>query len=53
MGTRKVVQIAIASGASALSHIVYALCDDGSMWSREPYVRWSRVVDVPQPWEES
>jgi hypothetical protein len=50
---RKIIQVAIdASGTPA---VIYALCDDGTLWCRFDLEgrQWLQVEDVPQPWEEA
>jgi hypothetical protein len=48
---RKVIQIT-ASLMSQGMHVVYALCDDGSMWKRvtdsDNESEWQRIEDIPQ-----
>jgi len=48
--TRKIIQIAIDPTQDCSSCVVYALCDDGTVWSRVdlPGKQWSRMNDVPQ-----
>ena len=50
--TRKIIQIAIDSNPTpSAAPTVYALCNDGTVWSRIdiPSKKWSRMADVPQP----
>lgn len=49
--TRKIIQIAIDPAPDCgSSSIIYALCDDGTVWSRTdiPGKKWSQMEDVPQ-----
>lgn len=40
MGTRKIVQIFVEN------MVVYALCDDGTVWFKKPYsIEWEKVAD--------
>ena len=46
---RQVVQIAAASGQNV--DVLYALCDDGSVWAIAPLkveTPWRRLLDIPQ-----
>lgn len=46
---RQVVQIAAAAGQNV--DVLYALCDDGSVWaiaSLKTEVPWRRLPDIPQ-----
>lgn len=50
---RKIVQIAATADPGATSDLLYALCDDGTLWWIEPQLRgdkdiWRKVRDVPQ-----
>lgn len=50
---RKVIQIAATADPGATSDLLYALCDDGTLWWIEPQLRgdkdiWRKVRDVPQ-----
>ena len=52
--TRKIIQIAIDPAPDCDSApVVYALCNDGTVWSRLdiPGKKWSQMDDVPQPQE--
>lgn len=52
--TRRIIQIAIdPSPDSGSTSVVYALCNDGTVWSRVdiPGKQWSQMDDVPQPQE--
>ena len=49
-GTRKIIQIAIDPAPDCSIVVVYALCNDGTVWSRNdaPGREWSRMDDIPQ-----
>lgn len=51
---RKVIQIAATDAAGNKSSIVYALCDDGTMWvgywARGGF-EWEQIPNVSQPEE--
>ncbi len=52
-GSRKVVQIATTQEVSTASNLLYALCDDGSLWWITPQrqgwqTTWRKVCDIPQ-----
>lgn len=51
--TRKIIQIAIDPALELSSSVVYALCSDGTIWSRTdvPGREWSQMEGVPQPQE--
>ena len=52
--TRKIIQIAIDPAPDCgSSSILYALCNDGTVWSRIdiPSKKWSRMDEVPQSLE--
>ncbi len=48
--TRKIIQIAVTA-IPEQSDVIYALCDDGSVWSlwlgSDPH-EWYRMKDVPE-----
>ena len=52
---RQVIQIAATATDDAAADMLYALCDDGTMW--ELYLggnkglQWKEIPDVPQPEE--
>jgi hypothetical protein len=48
--SRRIVQIAIdPSSSDSYSPVIYALCDDGSLWARldAPGKLWERQLEVP------
>lgn len=51
---RKIVQIAVVHSQEAPAAFVYALCNDGSLWtatlSSDPdySCAWERLADIPQ-----
>lgn len=48
--TRRIVQIAVdPTTADGIAPVIYALCDDGSLWSRHdlPGKAWERLPGVP------
>jgi hypothetical protein len=48
--TRKIIQIAIdQTNSGNYSPVIYALCDDGSLWSRQdlPGKAWERLPGLP------
>lgn len=54
---RKIIQIAAIPCARADINTytakynptcVYALCDDGTVWVKEPNEKWSKVESIPQ-----
>lgn len=54
--SRKVIQIATmpesrASGDVSVTAVLYALCDDGTMWaiSYDEWNDWREVKPIPQP----
>lgn len=45
---RTIIQI-VAIPMTARSKLeLFALCDDGSVWSRTPNHEWTRVKEIPQ-----
>lgn len=51
--TRRIVQIAIASGGRDREDLVAVLCNDASMWmlvwgEKPGNERWARIVGIPQ-----
>jgi hypothetical protein len=47
--TRKIIQIAVDASSETYSGSVFALCNDGSLWSRQdlPGKSWERQPDIP------
>ena len=43
--TRRIVQVAVSGGET---DVVYALCNDGSLWEMWDDHNWHRLPDVPQ-----
>lgn len=51
---RKVVQLAVLTRPSEVRTLgprvlLYALCDDGTMWTLEDNGTWTQIPEVPQP----
>lgn len=48
---RKPVQLAVRPGNEDWNPVVYALCDDGTIWSLLDGVGggWQELPDIPQP----
>jgi hypothetical protein len=48
--TRKIIQIAVDATSETYSGSVFALCSDGSLWSRQDLTgkSWERQPDIPQ-----
>jgi DNA repair exonuclease SbcCD ATPase subunit len=48
--TRKIIQIGVDAGDEENCSIIYALCNDGSVWGRldSPEQSWARQPDIPQ-----
>jgi hypothetical protein len=49
---RKIVQITAATAGDGGEQwsVVYALCDDGTVWWKSsPSGRWEQIRDIPQP----
>jgi hypothetical protein len=48
--TRKIVRIVTGPVPSG-SHVLYALCDDGTVWSRDHVGQqaWAPLPPIPQP----
>jgi hypothetical protein len=48
--TRKIIQIAVDASSETYSGSVFALCSDGSLWSRQDLTgkSWERQPDIPQ-----
>jgi hypothetical protein len=47
--TRKIIQIAVDTSSETYSGSVFALCNDGSLWSRQDIYGkpWERHPDIP------
>jgi hypothetical protein len=47
--TRKIIQIAVDTSSETYSGCVFALCSDGSLWSRQDLYGkpWERHPDIP------
>ena len=48
---RKVIQIAANSEGDTTDALVFALCDDGTMWGRQIVMDgvWVQLPPIPQP----
>jgi len=49
---RKIIQIAPVYIAANNKVVVFALCNDGTVWHSDPKGVWIEVIDIPQPEEE-
>lgn len=47
---RKIIQIAIDPSTDEYTGSVYALCDDGTVWSRQDITnkQWYKLPPIPQ-----
>jgi hypothetical protein len=49
---RKPIGITVSTGEGGSADILYAICDDGSIWRRYMALyqetKWDRVEDIPQ-----
>jgi len=51
---RKIIQIAIDPEDGEVPPVLYALCNDGTVWWTNPYslhcpcAEWTRIKDIPQ-----
>jgi cytochrome c2 len=46
---RKIIQIAIGSASdSGYSNEVFALCDDGTVWTDSQVGKWIKLPNIPQ-----
>ena len=49
--TRKIIQIAVTPDTDSYDPVVFALCDDGTVWLRGPLGddEWRAQPPIPQP----
>jgi len=52
---RKIIQVFATPATDRTKGTLFALCDDGSLWTRIIYQhdKWHRVDDIPQDKDES